>query len=103
MSHGTRVAETTSATSSTRPAWGRNHHRAATVAAADEHGDGEGLDHAQHDVLQRVDIVDDAGHQVTAAEGGQAGRRQRFESRYTRTRRSASMRKAASWPTSRSP
>ncbi len=81
VSHGTAVAETTSATSSTRPAWGRNHHSAATVAPAHQDGDGEGLDHSQHDVLERVDVVDDARHEVTTAEGGQPGRRQRLEPR----------------------
>ena len=45
-----------------------------TSAAADE-----GLDHPEHDVLQGVDVVDDAGHEVAAPEAGQAGRGEGFE------------------------
>ena len=47
---------------------------------ADEHRHGEGLDHPQHHVLEGVDVVDDARHQVATPEAGQAGRSQGLES-----------------------
>ena len=46
---------------------------------ADQRGRHEGLDHPEHDVLQGVDVIDDAGHEVAAAEAGQAGWREGLE------------------------
>ncbi len=54
----------------------RGHRRAAY-----QHRHGERLDDPQHDVLQRVDVVDDAGHEVAAAESGEPRRRQCLEPR----------------------
>ncbi len=48
-------------------------------ARPDQAGHSEGLDDPEHDVLERVDIVDDPGHEVTAAKEGKAGRGDRLE------------------------
>ena len=50
------------------PAVGRIHQTSQTAPAADEERDRERWDHPQQQVLQRVDIVDDAGEQIPAAE-----------------------------------
>ncbi len=46
---------------------------------ADQRGHDEGLDHAQHDVLERVDVVHRARHEVAAPEEREAGGRQCLE------------------------
>ena len=49
------------------------------MPAPTRHGHGEGLDDAQHDVLEGVDVVDHPGHEVAPAEEGEAGRGDRLE------------------------
>ena len=44
-----------------------------------QRGDGEGGDHPDDQILKRVDVLDDAGQQITPPEGGQAGGSQPLE------------------------
>ena len=77
---GTAVAEKRGPRARTSPAAGQHPpHDARRSTAPTSDGHGEGRDDPEHQVLERVDVVDHPGHQVAAAERGQAGRRQPLE------------------------
>ena len=80
VSHVSTVAASTSAIRRISPAAGRIHQTSHTVADADEQRDHERWDHPQQQVLQRIDVVNEARQQISAAEGRQPGGRERLES-----------------------
>ena len=67
-------------------------------ARSDKHGHEERLQNPQHNVLQRVDVVDEASHEVAAPEDGDARRCHRFEPLEDTHPEVASTPSAASWP-----
>ena len=105
VSHGTSVAASDQrARSRISPAAGSITHTSATVAAPTPSAIANGGSDAQQQVLQRVDVVHEAREQIAAAKRRQTERREALQARRRgSTLISASTRKAASWPTSRSP
>ena len=82
------------------PAEGPHHENRH---AAHQRGDREGGDDPHHDVLHRVDVRNQPGHQVPAAERGEPRRCEAFESAVETDPHRGEHPKAASCPTSRSP
>ena len=103
VSHGAAVAETTSATSRTSPAWGRNHHSAATVAPPTRTATAKGwITRSTTSWSESTSSTTRATRSPRRKAGRPAGAS--ASSRvYTRTREVGQQRSAASWPTSRSP
>ena len=79
MSHGTAVAETSERGQQHETGLREEPPQDGHGGHAHERGDGEGLDHPQHHVLQRVHVVDHPSHEVAAPEQREPGRRHRFE------------------------
>ena len=73
------MAERPRATRRTRPASGEEPPDDGDGGRADERRHRERLDDPQDHVLERVDVVDQAGDQVASAEEWQAGRGDRLE------------------------
>ena len=74
MSQGTTVAATSSAAATAIAALGRSSHERDGGRQADDTGDPPRRQHAEPDVLQRVDVSDDSSEQVAAVEAVQPGR-----------------------------